>query len=59
MTHDIYLPTGDPTEKNLLATIRFEQLGLATVIRRWRGKIKELYIVDDLLGGLEAWETYE
>lgn len=56
MTHDIYLPSGSNSgEKKLLATVRFEELGLAAFVQRWRGKIKELYVVDDLLGGLEDW----
>lgn len=56
MSHDIYLPSQNPAEeKKLLCTVRFDELGRSVLRRRLRGKISELYIVDNLSGGLEDW----
>ncbi len=55
MTYDIYLPTKKSGKKELLDTIRFEELGLSVWTARLLGRIKELYIVDDGLEGLWSW----
>ena len=52
MTYDIYLPTDDSPRGKRIATLFFEELGLRVAMLRLRGKINELYVVDDLSGTL-------
>ena len=59
MSYDVCLPAREGNEKTVLSTLRFSELGLSVAVKRWRGKIKEIYVVDDILGDREYWGLEE
>lgn len=52
MRYDVRLPSEQSPEGSLIATLRFEELGMRVTMRRLLGQIKELYVVDQLTGAL-------